>query len=117
MIEERMDLGTAKRLIEDLIDLKKRIEDEAHSIYFIKKSMKNKNDPCQDYTVSEQLDTCEKMKEIYENLTVTIYKKLHFMVEAEMKHLGCLDHDKPKDTNTNTDAQHNGALESSSQEK
>ena len=89
MIEERMDLGIAKRLIEDLIDLKRRIEDERDSIYFVRNRMKNKNDPCETYTVSEQLDTCEKVKEIYENLTVTIYKKLHFMIEAEINYLQC----------------------------
>lgn len=115
MIEERMDLGIAKRLIEDLIDLEKRISNEIRSIYWIKDTIKHRDEI--EGSVSQKIETCEKMKEIYENLKVTIYEKLYFMVEAEMKHLGCLDHDKPQDTNTNTDAQHNGALESSSQEK
>lgn len=115
MIEERMDLGTAKRLIEDLIDLEKRISNEIRFIYWIKDTIKHRDEI--EGSVSQKIETCEKMKEIYENLKVTIYEKLYFMVEAEMKHLGCLDHDKPKDTNTNTDSKHNGALESSSQEK
>jgi hypothetical protein len=112
MIEERMDLGIAKRLIEDLMDLEERIQKEHDAIDILKTNHDRLNT-----SLFDKLVLHVDILNVYKKLNIEIYRNLLFMVEAEMKYLGCSGNDKPKDTNTNTDAQHNGALESSSQEK